>query len=169
MSCPDDEVLEEMSSESFYPGKVERLSEEAGVLEAEDRECVEAEVESEVSEEFQMEPQPGFTSARYSEPHSPARARPHRSRPSRLDSIDAHDFADYDSEQPKQVTVSFLPSDLRLIEDLRSQLSGQQGEELTGGEVVRLALRCFKTRPAVRDEQQEFRPQSEESSLILTS
>lgn len=166
MSHPNDDVLEETNPDSFYPGKIEQSTEGGGVLEAEESEFAQAEIGTD--EEIQMEPQPGFTSARRSDSGSGLRARPHRTRPSRLDSIDAHDFADYDAEQPRQVTVSLLPSDLKLIDELRSQLAGQHGEELTGGEVIRLALRCFKARPASSTPTQEFRPQIEESSIILT-
>tara|TARA_R110002096_G_scaffold386921_1_gene581075 strand:- start:9093 stop:9602 length:510 start_codon:yes stop_codon:yes gene_type:complete len=169
MSHPDHEVLEEHDNDSFYPGKIERAPEGGGVLGAETNEATQLEPEVVVGEAFQMEPQPGFTSARRSEPNGVSRARPHRSRPSRLDCIDALDFADYDSESPKQVALTLLPSDLKLIDDLRSKISGEHAQELTGGEVVRLALRCFQARPAGDLEQKEFRPQTEESSMILTS
>ncbi len=161
-SNPAAETIEDVP-ESFYPGK----KTEAGEASDDQGLAVAEEVLYE-DERIELEPQPGFTSARSASTSLP-RARPHRSRRLKADSIDLVNLSDVEGDQPRQVSISFLPSDFELIERFRQSVSQEHGHDLTAGEVVRLALRCFEIGEASKGDESDFRTKAATQEVVLTN
>ncbi len=133
----------------------------------------EAILDAEEEEVAELEPQPGVTSARTAPSGAGRRAKPFRSQKSRADSIDTVNAADLKGQQPRQVTISFTASDFATIERLQAQISEGHSQELTPGEIVRLALRCFEPMPGACEEEEEeeaeaFQPRVPASEMALT-